>query len=113
MKISHSAEISAVQKSIAELKMSSYNIARLAIIQLPFWITCWISIEELKNSPFIYGGINLVLFLGCSYLSFWLYKNLNIHNSDSSIGKIFFSGKEWEPIIKSSDLLRQLKEYES
>jgi hypothetical protein len=59
------------------------------------------------------GGINLVLFLGCSYLSFWLYKNLNIHNSDSSIGKIFFSGKEWEPIIKSSDLLRQLKEYES
>ncbi len=111
-KINHSEEIAEVQKNIAELKISSYNITRLVVIQLPFWSVCWMSIEALKNSPFIYGGVNLVVFLVLSYVSFWLFRDLSMTNTNSRISKFFFSGKEWEPILKSVDLLEQLREYE-
>ncbi len=111
-KINREESISEVQKRIAELKVSSFNIARLAIIQLPFWSVCWISIEAIKNSPFIYGGVNLAVFLGLTYVSYWVYKNLAIDNANSKINKVIFSGNEWEPILKSSDILEQLKEYE-
>jgi len=112
-KINHEETISKVQKSIAELKISSFNIARLTVLQLPFWSVCWVSMEGLKNSPFIYGGINLIIFLGLSHVSYWLYQNLSIDHTTSKISKVIFSGKEWEPILKSSDILKQLKEYES
>ena len=110
-KISRSEEIMEVQESIAELKLSSYNIARLIITQLPCWSICWVSMEGVKNSPFIYGGINLMVFIALSYLSYWLYQDLSIDKHNSKISKIIFSGKEWEPIIKSSNILKQLKEY--
>ena len=111
-RINHEETISEVQKRIAELKISSFNIARLAVIQLPFWSVCWVSINALKSSPFIYGGVNLVVFLGLAYVSYWLYQNLGIDNSRSKVSQIILSGKEWEAILKSSEILKQLKEYE-
>lgn len=110
--IIHSEKITEVQKRMAELKISSFNIVRLAIFQLPFWSICWISIEGLKNAPFLYGGINLLVFLGLSYVSYWLYQNLSLDNDKSKIGRFIFSGNEWNPILKSYDILEQLKEYE-
>lgn len=102
-----------VQKKLSSLKISSFNTIKLALLQIPFWSICWMSLDALKNSIFWYGGINLLIFLGLSYCSYWLYKNLNIHNLDSKLNQFFFSGSEWDPIIKSLDILQQLKEYKS
>ncbi len=104
--------ISEVQKRLAELKISSFYIARLTVLQLPFWSVCWISMEAIKNSPFVYGGINLIVFLILSYGAYWLFQNLGIKHPASKVSKIVFSGKEWEPIVKSVDILAQLEEYE-
>lgn len=111
--ISRSQDIMAVQKKIAELKISTFNLARLAVLQLPFWSICWISFEALKNSPLWYGGINLIVFFGLTYLSYWLYKRISIDNRTSKVSQFFLSGVEWEPILKSSQILAQLKELEN
>lgn len=102
-----------VQKKLSSLKISSFSTVKLALLQIPFWSICWMSLDALKNSIFWYGGINFLIFLGLSYCSYWLYKNLNIHNLDSKLNQFFFSGSEWDPIIKSLDILQQLKEYKS
>ncbi|MEM9919479.1 MAG: hypothetical protein AAF990_15355 [Bacteroidota bacterium] len=112
-KINRAEKITEVQKGIAELKISSYNIARWVVVQLPFWSICWMSIEALKHSPFVYGGINLLLFLALSAVSYWLYQELHIDNTGSKVHKIFFSGSDWAPILKSTDLLEQLKGYKT
>jgi hypothetical protein len=104
-------EVVDVQKKIAELKISSFNIARLALVQIPFWSICWMSLDALKKSPMLYGGINLIVFLALAYFSYWLYKRLNLQNSDSKISRLFLSGAEWEPIINASEILDQLKDY--
>jgi len=59
--ISNTQEIITAQRKLAKLKLSSFNITRLAIIQLPFWSICWMSLDALKNSPFLYGGVNLLI----------------------------------------------------
>ncbi len=102
-----------VQKKISLLKISSFNLARLAILQLPFWSICWMSVEALWNSPIIYGGINLMVFLILFYIAYWIYTNLSIENKESKVSKIFFSGIEWDPIVKSSDILIQIIEMEN
>lgn len=112
-KISRADKITEVQKGIASLKISSFNMARLAILQLPYWAVCWVSIKALKDSPFVYGGVNLLVILGLTYISYRLYQNLGVDKDQSRVGKILLSGKEWEPILKSADILEQLKEYES
>lgn len=107
--INSAEEIIVVQKKLAELKVSSYNMIRLSIIQLPFWSICWMSLEALKQSPFVYGGVNLILFLGLAYLSYWLYKKLSLEINNSKANRFFLSGNDWEPIEKSLAILEQLK----
>lgn len=111
--INSSYDVVTVQEKLSKLKISSFNATRLTIIQLPFWSICWMSLNALKNSPLVYGGVNLVIFLGLSYFAYWLYKSLDIQNLDTEINKFFFSGSDWEPIIKSSEILEQLKEYKN
>jgi len=110
--ISRAENIVIVQRKIADLKISSFNLARLAIIQLPFWSVCWVSMEALQDSPLLYGGANLIVFLGLSYLSYWLYTSLSMSSMDTKLSKLFFSGVEWQPILKASEILTQLEELE-
>ncbi|MEL6719257.1 MAG: hypothetical protein AAFP82_11115 [Bacteroidota bacterium] len=109
--ISRSQELIQMQERIAKLKISSFLTTRLAILQLPFWTICWMSLNALKATPILYGGIHLLLFLAFSYLAYWLYQQLSIENRDSRVSQFFLSGREWEPIIKSSAILEQLKAY--
>ena len=111
--INNNSNIIEVQEKISKLKVSSFNSTKLAIIQLPFWSICWVSLDAVKNAPFLYGGINFIVFLGLSYFTYWLYRNIDIQNMDSKINKFFFAGSEWDPIIKSTNILEQLKEYKS
>lgn len=109
--INRSEQIVDVQERIAKLKISTFNITRLALVQLPFWSICWMSLDGLKSSPLVYGSVNLVVFLGLAYLAFWLYKRLDIQNNDSKVSRFFLSGNEWEPIVRASNILDQLAEY--
>lgn len=110
--ISRAEDILIVQRDIANLKISSFNLARLAVMQLPFWSVCWISVEALTNSPFLYGGINLVVFLGLAYLAYWIYTGLSVENMDTKLNKFFFAGIEWHPILKATEILAQLEALE-
>lgn len=110
--INQSEEVIRVQKKITELKISSFNTTRLAIIQLPFWCICWISVDALESSPIIYGGVNLIILCIFIYVTYFIYSELSLENNHSRVSNFFLSGSEWEPIIKSSELLNELKELE-
>ena len=111
--IKSSDDVIFVQTQISKLKISSFNVARITIIQLPFWSICWMSLQASKNSLLIYGGVNILVFLGLSWVAHWMYTRLDIQNRKSKINQIFFSGSEWNPILKASDMLAQIKEYQN
>ncbi len=107
--ISGAQDIVRVQSKLSMLRISSYNCARLAVLQLPFWVICWVSTKALWEAPLLYGGINLLLFLLFSWGSFWLYQQLDPTKPQTKVSRFFLSGSEWEPITKSAHILEQLK----
>lgn len=111
-RVRNDEEVLSTQYQLTKLRISSFKSLNLAVFQLPFWSICWVSINALKESPFIYGGINLLLFLILSYLAYWLYQKLSYKNKESKIRDFFLSGSEWVPILKSAEILEQIKEYE-
>lgn len=109
-KIIRSEEIIVVQENLARLRISSFNCIRLSVIQLPFWIICWMSFDALVSSPLIYGGIHLILIGLFAYLAYWIYSGLSIENRNPKISEFFLSGNEWDLLEKSSELLDQIKQ---
>ncbi|MBK8555830.1 MAG: hypothetical protein IPL65_08685 [Lewinellaceae bacterium] len=108
--IDNSESVSGVQENLSRLKLSSFNITRLAMLQIPFWSLCWVSMDALQSSPLLYGGVNLLVFLGLAYLAYWLYNNLDVDKMDKKWNQFMFSGVEWDPIVKSVSILQQLEE---
>lgn len=109
--IRKSDEVLSTQQQLSSLKLSSFRSLNLAIFQLPFWSVCWVSIDALKDSPVVYGGINLLIFILLACAAYWLFQKMSYKNKESKVREFFLSGEEWEPIIKSAELLEQIKEY--
>ncbi|MDF9798578.1 hypothetical protein OKW21_003841 [Catalinimonas alkaloidigena] len=97
---------------MSKLKISSFKRLNLAVFQLPFWSVYWESVDAIKESPIIYGGINLLIFIMLAYVAYWLYQQLSYTNKESKVRDFFLSGSEWEPLLKSAEILEQIKEYE-
>jgi len=111
-RVQQSDGLLSTQRRLSQLRISSFRNLHLAVFQLPFWSICWISLDELVRSPLLYGGINLVVFALLTYLSYWLYQQLGRPPGTSKVRDLLLSGREWEPIQKSEELLDQIKEYE-
>jgi len=105
-------DVLTVQKKIASFKLSNYNLTRLVLLQIPLWTLCWMSIDALQSSPWVYGGINLLIFLALCYITYWLFNKTDIKNRKSKVYRFFFSGNEWELLKKSSSILDQLGEFD-
>ncbi len=103
-------DILSTQHQLSRLRISSYNTIRMAVLQLPFWSICWMSMNALEENPLLYGGVHLLICLVLSYLSYWLYGQLEHQNTSSKIRDFFLTGQEWNPILKSERILEQIHE---
>lgn len=110
--VRNNEEVLPTQQQLSKLRISSFKSLRLSVFQLPFWSICWVSVDALKESPFIYGGVNLLVFSLLTYIAYWLYDQLSYKHEKSKIRDFFLSGREWEPILKSAEILEQIKEYQ-
>ncbi|MEL6868006.1 MAG: hypothetical protein AAFP19_26510 [Bacteroidota bacterium] len=110
--VRNNEEVLSTQQQLSKLRLSSFHSLNMAVFQLPFWSICWISTEALKESPLLYGGINLIVFLLLSFIAYWLYQQLNTTNKPSKVRDFLLSGDEWEPILKAEEILEQLRAYE-
>jgi hypothetical protein len=43
----------------------------------------------------------------------WLFRNIRYENRHQPWFRLLFSGKEWEPIEKSLELIGQVKDYQN
>lgn len=101
----------ATQEKIARLKASTIWVTRLLFLQLPVWTTFYWNAGMLKNgNPVLYLIQALVTGL-FTFLAIWLFRNINYANRDKKWFKLIFNGKEWNPVIKSMELLGQIHEY--
>lgn len=106
-----SEAVLSIQRQLSRLRLAGFRSLSLAIFQLPFWSICWMSVDALQKSPWLYGGVHLAVFLALSGLAYWLHQKVSHPNKPSRIRDFFLTGNEWEPIRKSAEILEQIGEY--
>lgn len=99
------------QEKIATLKTSTLWVTRFLFLQLPVWTTFYWNKSMLEN-----GNLFLLIFQGIIttvtiFAAIWLFFNIKYENKDKKWFKILFSGKEWNPLMASMEMLEQIKEY--
>lgn len=102
--------ILSTQEKIAKLKSSTLWITRLLFLQLPAWTVFYWSKEMFQNLNALQISIHVSVALGMTFLAIWLYRNIRVENRDKRWFRLLLGGVEWDPIMKSIDLLQQIDE---
>ncbi|SFT95944.1 hypothetical protein SAMN04489724_2976 [Algoriphagus locisalis] len=100
------------QKKIAGLVSSTLWVTRILMLQLPFWITGFMSLAWVINGNILYWSIQGALTALFAGLAVWLFINIRYENREKRWFKFLFGSYEWTPIMKAQEMLGQIKEYE-
>ncbi len=111
----HQADISEpvleTQQKLASLRSTTIQVTRVLFLQLPVWTTFY-----WNRSMLLYGNWALYVIQAAITLSFifaaiWLFRNIKYENKDKKWFRLIFSGNEWDPVIRSIELLNEVKEF--
>lgn len=67
----------------------------------------------LENGNVWLYGVQAVVTLSCTYIAIWLFANIKYENREKQWFRCIFGGKEWDPVIQSMELLKQIQEYKN
>jgi len=99
------------QKKLAQLKISTLWATRIMFLQLPLWTTFYWNESMLENGNWFLWIIQGLVTLSFTYAALWLFFNIKLENKDKKWFDLLFKGKEWTPLMKSMELLKQIDAY--
>jgi hypothetical protein len=101
------------QRKIASLKSTTLWIARILFLQLPVWTTFYWNKTMLVNGNMALYLLQIIVTLSFTCVAVWLFMNIKNENKDKKWFRLIFEGREWNPVLKSIELLNQVKEYKT
>jgi hypothetical protein len=111
----HQADISEpvleTQQKLASLRSTTIWVTRVLFLQLPVWTTFYWNRSMLLNGNwalYIIQGAITLLFI---FAAIWLFRNIKYENKDKKWFRLIFSGREWDPVIRSIELLNEVKAF--
>lgn len=112
-KIDFSEPVLAIQEKLSKLKVSTLNVTRVLFLQLPVWTTFYWNEKMLTTGNWFLWTIQGIVTLSLTYLSVWLFFNINYENRNKRWFQWLFRGKEWQPMLQSMELLNQIEQYQN
>ena len=106
-----SEPVLATQDKLASLKSSTLWVARLSFLQLPIWTIFYWNKSMLENGNFWLYAIQFIVTVSFVIISVWLFFNINYENRNKKWFQLIISGIEWNPVIKSMELYREVEEF--
>lgn len=106
-----SEPILATQYKLAHLKSTTIWVARLLFLQLPVWTTFYWNKTMLENGNTVWQIFQVVVTFSFGLVAVWLFKNIKYENRNKKWFGLIFNGKEWNPVMKSIELLEQVNDY--
>lgn len=95
------------QFRLAKLKSSTLWIYKLMFLHAPVWTTFSIQQKMFANQGWLTAQVIVTLIFLVAAL--WLFFNIKYENRDRKWFKLLFRGKDWDPIIKSLQMLREME----
>ena len=99
------------QEKLGHIKASTLWITRLLFLQLPVWTTFYLNVDMLKHGNVFFLILQGIVTFSFTITALWLFFNIKNENKDKKWFRLIFRGKEWQPLIKSLELLNQIDEY--
>ena len=106
-----SEPIVATQEKLSKLKASTLWVTRILFLQLPLWTTFYWNDSMFENGTLMLWILQVIITLSFTFLAIWLFKNIKYENRDKKWFQWIFSGKEWQPIISSVELLNEVDKF--
>ena len=101
------------QERLSRLKSSTLWVTRILFLQLPVWTTFSLHIGLMNSGNILLLIVQGMISLISVYIAVWLFLNIKYENRDKKWFRWLFNGKEWDPIVKSIELIKQIEEYRS
>ncbi|MEY3239355.1 MAG: hypothetical protein RIR11_793 [Bacteroidota bacterium] len=111
-KIDFSEPVLNIQEKLSKLKVSTLNVTRILFLQLPVWTIFYWNDSMFENGNLFLWIIQIIITLAMSCLAIWLFFHIKFENRDQKWFKLIFSGKEWQPMLQSMELLSQIEVYQ-
>lgn len=99
------------QEKLSGLKISTLWVTRILLLQLPVWTTFWWNETMLTGWGILQWTVTLFFTISFTVIAVWLFFNIKYENRNKKWFQLIFSGKEWTALMKSMELLEQVKEY--
>ncbi|MFD1140944.1 hypothetical protein ACFQ4C_07485 [Larkinella insperata] len=99
------------QHRLASLQSSTLLIARLMFLHAPVWATFSIQERMFSSPPWLMvQGLVVFAFVAAAL---WLFVNITYENRHKKWFQFIFRGKDWDPVIKSLEMLEEIEKYSS
>jgi len=99
------------QEKIARIRASTLLIVRLIFLVIPVFTTFYWTSDMFTKENTLLWVVQSAVTMSFIFTGIWLFIHINYENRDKKWFKLLFSGREWNPIIKSVELLDEIKEY--
>ncbi|QJB30109.1 hypothetical protein HF329_01795 [Chitinophaga oryzae] len=97
------------QEKLSRLKSSTLWCARLLWLQLPVWTTFYLHAGMfVKENSWLLAAQGIVT-AGFTIAAVWFFRNIRYENRGRSWFRWLFEGKEWTPVIRSMEMLEEIK----
>lgn len=103
--------ILSTQKRLSFLKSSTLWVVRFSFLQLPIWTTFYWNKSMFENGNIWLYALQFIITASFTYLAIWLFLNIKYENRDKKWFRVLISGIEWNPVMKSMELLSQINEF--
>jgi hypothetical protein len=99
------------QEKLAILKSSTLWAARILFLQLPLWTTFYWSHAMWEDATLWMYVINGLITGSFLFAALWLFFNIRYENKDKRWFRLIFKGKEWDPVLRAMELLKEVEAY--
>lgn len=111
--IDNSESVVDVQQKAAKLQTSTLQIVRILFLQMPFYTTWWFTPQMVTSGDLKFWLITIPITLLFTFLSIWLYRNINYKNADKKWFKILFNSPEWTSVAKAIQFVKEIEDYKN
>jgi hypothetical protein len=108
-KVDISQPVLKTQELLTRLKSSTLWVTRILFLQLPVWTTFYWNKSMLQNGNMALYLLQAVVTLAFLFIALWLFFNIRYQNRNKRWFRFIFSGKEWQPLFRSMELLTEIE----